>query len=58
MRSVSRCEGFFLLTITLSMLFPFTTLAIGEKGVKAGFIRDGNLWVLINNEKKTNYEYR
>ncbi|MGE8203419.1 TolB family protein [Heyndrickxia sp. NPDC080065] len=41
-----------LLTIVLSILFPVSILATGEKDVKAGFIRDGNLWVLINNKEK------
>ncbi len=39
-----------ILAITLSFLFPITTF--GASGVKAGFIRDGNLWILLNNEEK------
>jgi Tol biopolymer transport system component len=38
--------------IILSILFPLNSLATGEKNVKAGFIRDGNLFTFINNEEK------
>ncbi|MFK2827235.1 hypothetical protein QYG89_16585 [Bacillus sp. B190/17] len=39
-------------TLILSILFPFNPLAAEEKHVKAGFIRDRDLWTFINNEEK------
>lgn len=39
-----------LLALILSYLFPLTSQAASD--IKAGFIRDGNLWILQNNEEK------
>lgn len=40
------------ITLVFSILFPLTPFAANEQNVKAGFIRNGNLWTLINNEEK------
>jgi dipeptidyl aminopeptidase/acylaminoacyl peptidase len=39
-----------LIAMMISFLFPLP--ALGNSDVKAGFIRDGNLWILQNNEEK------
>lgn len=41
----------FLLFVTMSLLFPVSVLSAREE-VKAAFIRDGHLWLLVNNEEK------
>ncbi|MGE6260043.1 TolB family protein [Heyndrickxia sporothermodurans] len=38
--------------IALLTIFPLTTFAIDEKNIKAGFLRDGNLWTYMNGEEK------
>ena len=42
----------FFLTFILAILFPLSPSAALEDQIKAAFIRDGNLWTLINNKEK------
>ncbi|MDP4170900.1 MAG: hypothetical protein Q8906_09860 [Bacillota bacterium] len=41
-----------LLIIVFSILYPATSFASKEINVKASFIRDGDLWIFINNREK------
>ncbi|QHE62485.1 hypothetical protein FHE72_16765 [Rossellomorea vietnamensis] len=41
-----------LLTIILFLFFPLATSAAPFDGVKAAFIREGNLWILIDGKEK------
>ena len=50
MAGVTILSRVFLLAIILTLIFPFTTFA--DSAVKAGFIRDGNLWILLNKEEE------
>lgn len=42
----------FLLTLILAILFPLVPSAAVENPMKAAFIRDGNLWTLIDDQEK------
>jgi hypothetical protein len=42
-------KRFLLFTLFMLLLHPIPSFAANEKDVKAAFIRDGNLWMLINN---------
>ncbi|MEI5909283.1 hypothetical protein WAK64_19720 [Bacillus spongiae] len=40
------------LTLTFVLLLPRAPLAVSEDVVKAAFIREGNLWILLNGQEK------
>lgn len=41
-----------LLTIILALMFPLATSASGQNQVKAAFIREGNVWTLVDGKEK------
>jgi hypothetical protein len=41
-----------LIILLMFLMYPIPSFAENEKEVKAAFIRDGNLWTMINNKEK------